>query len=112
MRIITQTSVERRFPDGERQYFDVVVAPLLENGQPLGVGITFVDVTRYSRLSEELQRTREEIQTANEELQSSNEELETTNEELQSTNAELDIARMKLVIDGRELLVGRLQLLF
>jgi len=102
-RIVTQTSVERRFPDGERQYFDVVVAPLFDNGHPLGVGITFIDVTRSSRLSEELQRTREEIQTANEELQSSNEELETTNEELQSSNEELETTNEELQSTNEEL---------
>jgi two-component system CheB/CheR fusion protein len=96
-RPVTQTSVERCFADGERQYFDIVVAPLFDDAQsPLGVGITFLDVTRYSRLSEELQRSREEIQTANEELQSTNEELETMNEELQSTNEELQTVNEEL----------------
>ena len=96
-RAITLTSVERRFHDGERQYFDLVVAPLFDDSQaPIGVGITFLDVTRYSRLSEELQRSREEIQTANEELQSTNEELETMNEELQSTNEELQTVNEEL----------------
>jgi two-component system CheB/CheR fusion protein len=102
-RAATQTSVERRFPDGERQYFDISVSPLLEAGQPVGVAITFIDVTRYSRLSEELQRTREEIQTANEELQSSNEELETTNEELQSSNEELETTNEQLQSTNEEL---------
>ena len=102
-RAVTQTSVERRFPDGERQYFDIAVSPLLEAGQPVGVAITFIDVTRYSRLSEELQRTREEIQTANEELQSSNEELETTNEELQSSNEELETTNEELQSTNEEL---------
>src|SRR3954470_3325548 len=73
-RPITQTSVERRFNDGEHQYFDVTVAPLSDDTQGrLGVVITVLDITRYSRLSEELARSREEIQTANEELQSANE---------------------------------------
>ncbi|HZD19399.1 MAG TPA: CheR family methyltransferase [Burkholderiales bacterium] len=103
-RALTQTSVERRFPDGERQYFDIVVAPLYDDSQTaLGAGITFVDVTRFSRLSEELQHTREEIQTANEELQSSNEELETTNEELQSTNEELETMNEELQSTNEEL---------
>ena len=102
-RVVTQTSVERRFADGERQYLDVVVAPLFDNGNPQGVGVTFVDVTRYSRLAEELQRTREEIQTANEELQSSNEELETTNEELQSSNEELETTNEELQSTNEEL---------
>jgi two-component system CheB/CheR fusion protein len=103
-RPITQTSVERRFPDGERQYFDLIVAPLYDDTQnPLGVGITFLDITRYSRVSEELQRSREEIQTANEELQSSNEELETTNEELQSSNEELETTNEELQSTNEEL---------
>ena len=103
-RAVIQTSVERRFPDGERQYFDIVVAPLFDDAQaPLGVGVTFLDVSRYSRLSEELQRSREEIQTANEELQSSNEELETTNEELQSSNEELETTNEELQSTNEEL---------
>jgi two-component system, chemotaxis family, CheB/CheR fusion protein len=103
-RSITATSVERRFSDGERQYLDVVVAPLFDDAQsPLGVGITFVDVTRFSRLSDELQRSREEVQTASEELQSSNEELETTNEELQSSNEELETTNEELQSTNEEL---------
>ncbi|HYX62724.1 MAG TPA: CheR family methyltransferase [Burkholderiales bacterium] len=103
-RAVTQTSIERRFPDGEGQYFDVVVAPLFDEGMaPLGVGITFLDVTRYTRLSEELQRSREEIQTTNEELQSANEELETTNEELQSSNEELETTNEELQSTNEEL---------
>jgi two-component system CheB/CheR fusion protein len=103
-RAVTQTSVERRFHDGERQYFDIVVAPLFdEGGSPVGVGLTFLDVTRYARMSEELKRSREEIQTANEELQSSNEELETTNEELQSSNEELETTNEELQSTNEEL---------
>jgi two-component system CheB/CheR fusion protein len=103
-RAVTQTSVERRFPNGDRQYFDVVVAPLFDEGMaPIGVGITFLDVTHYTKLSEELQRSREEIQTTNEELQSANEELETTNEELQSSNEELETTNEELQSTNEEL---------
>src|SRR5205085_2670451 len=90
--------------DGATQVLDIVAAPLYDDGQtPLGVAITFVDMTPYSRLSEELQRSREEIQTANEELQSSNEELETTNEELQSSNEELETTNEELQSTNEEL---------
>jgi two-component system, chemotaxis family, CheB/CheR fusion protein len=103
-RAITRTSVERAFPGGEPQYFDVIVAPLYQDGStPLGAAISFVDVTRAARLHEELQRSREEIQTAGEELQSSNEELETTNEELQSTNEELETMNEELQSTNEEL---------
>jgi two-component system CheB/CheR fusion protein len=103
-RAVTQTSVERRFPSGEPQYLDIVVAPLYDDGQkPLGAAISFVDVTRNVRLQEELRRSHEEIQTTNEELQSSNEELETTNEELQSSNEELETTNEELETMNEEL---------
>jgi two-component system, chemotaxis family, CheB/CheR fusion protein len=103
-RTVTQTSVERRFPGGESQYLDVVLAPLFDELQkPLGISITFLDVSRYTLLQEELHASREEIQTANEELQSSNEELETTNEELQSSNEELETTNEELQSTNEEL---------
>jgi two-component system CheB/CheR fusion protein len=103
-RAATKTSVERRLADGEAQLFDIVITPYFdEAGTPLGVGISFADVTRYSRLQEEVQRAREEIQTTNEELQSSNEELETTNEELQSSNEELETTNEELQSTNEEL---------
>jgi len=103
-RVITLTSVERRFPNADVQYLDVIVTPLYDQANnPLGVGISFPDVTAYHRLHGELQRSREEIQTANEELQSSNEELETTNEELQSSNEELETTNEELQSTNEEL---------
>ena len=90
-RTITQTSVERRFPSGESQFYDVVVAPLYDDSQkPIGAAISFLDVTRNTRLQEELRRSHEEIQTTNEELQSTNEELQTVNEELRTRSEELN----------------------
>jgi two-component system CheB/CheR fusion protein len=103
-RPVTQTSVERRFSDAESQYLDITVQPLYDESQaPLGVSVTFVDVTRNQKLLDELQRSREEIQTTNEELQSSNEELETTNEELQSSNEELETTNEELQSTNEEL---------
>jgi two-component system CheB/CheR fusion protein len=103
-RTVTLTSVERRFRDGEAQFLDVVVAPLFEDGhKPLGAAISFLDVTRATRLQEELSRSHEEVQTASEELQSSNEELQTTNEELQSSNEELETTNEELQSTNEEL---------
>jgi two-component system CheB/CheR fusion protein len=103
-RAVTLTSVERRFASGEAQYLDIQVAPFYEEGvRPLGVGITFTDVTRYYNLQEELTHSKEAIQTANEELQSANEELETTNEELQSSNEELETTNEELQSTNEEL---------
>jgi two-component system CheB/CheR fusion protein len=103
-RPVVRSNVERHFPDGETHHLDVVVTPLLDEGQKaLGVSVLFVDVTRSHRLQDELQRSREEIQTANEELQSSNEELETTNEELQSSNEELETTNEELQSTNEEL---------
>ena len=103
-RAVTQTGVERRFGDGDPQYLDIVVTPFVDDGNaPLGVGISFVDVTSYVRMQEDLRRSREEVQTSNEELQSSNEELETTNEELQSSNEELETTNEELQSTNEEL---------
>ncbi|HJT62522.1 MAG TPA: CheR family methyltransferase [Burkholderiales bacterium] len=103
-RTVTLTSVERRFADGEMQFLDVVVTPLFADGhKPLGAAISFIDVTRATRLQEELRRSHEEVQTASEELQSSNEELQTTNEELQSSNEELETTNEELQSTNEEL---------
>jgi two-component system CheB/CheR fusion protein len=86
-------------------------------GDLVGVGISFIDVTRdrgvrdelrhanaeLERAYEELQSLNEELETTNEELQSTNEELETTNEELQSTNEELETMNEELQSTNDEL---------
>ncbi|MFB4319426.1 CheR family methyltransferase [Actinomadura sp. 21ATH] len=83
---------------------DVVVGPLFDGGHGLiGVGISFNDVTRYSRLHDELEHANEELERAYQELQSLNEELETTNEELQSTNEELETTNEELQSTNEEL---------
>ncbi|HVL36768.1 MAG TPA: CheR family methyltransferase, partial [Burkholderiales bacterium] len=103
-RPISRPAVERRLSGSEAHYLDVTVSPLLEEGgAPLGVAVTFVDVTRFHRLQDELRVSREELQTTKEELQSSNEELETTNEELQSTNEELETMNEELQSINEEL---------
>jgi two-component system CheB/CheR fusion protein len=67
------------------------------------VQISFIDVSRYRHLQDELERSKNELETAYEELQSSNEELETTNEELQSTNEELETMNEELQSTNEEL---------
>ncbi|MFI0356661.1 CheR family methyltransferase [Actinomadura sp. 9N407] len=94
----------QRSPSADRCVLDVVVGPLFDNGQGLlGVGISFTDVSRYSRLHEELEHANEELERAYQELQSLNEELETTNEELQSTNEELETTNEELQSTNEEL---------
>jgi two-component system CheB/CheR fusion protein len=115
---ISLRDVEWLHPSGDHRVMDVQVAPLVSgDGALVGVGISFVDVTRYKRLQdavehskrdvevayEELQSTVEELETTNEELQSTNEELETTNEELQSTNEELETMNEELQSTNEEL---------
>jgi two-component system CheB/CheR fusion protein len=83
---------------------DVQVTPLTSTtGEPLGVAVTYADVTRYRRLQEALQESKREAETAYEELQSTVEELETTNEELQSTNEELETTNEELQSTNEEL---------
>jgi two-component system CheB/CheR fusion protein len=116
-RTIVHKDVEWTNSNSE-QYFDVQVTPLFDfNGNLLGSSISFNDVTRSKKLTEELeyssqelemayeelQSTSEELETTNEELQSTNEELETTNEELQSTNEELETMNEELQSSNQEL---------
>jgi two-component system, chemotaxis family, CheB/CheR fusion protein len=106
-------------PDkGEKRLLDGAVVPLLSAGDTvLGAIIVFEDVTRNSKLEQELQTNRhdleaayeelqatiDELETTNEELQSANEELQTTNEELQSTNEELETMNEELQSTNEEL---------
>jgi two-component system CheB/CheR fusion protein len=80
--------------------FDVVIAPL---DGPGGAVLSFVDVSRYQPLRDELERSQRELESAYEELQSAVEELETTNEELQSTNEELETTNEELHSTNEEL---------
>ena len=84
--------------------FDINVVPLYRyTDEPVGVGISFLDVTKYRQLRDELERSNHDLERAYEELQSLNEELETTNEELQSTNDELQMINDVLRLRGEEL---------
>jgi two-component system CheB/CheR fusion protein len=98
------TNIERVLPEGAPQTLDVHLTPLVDtDGTPLGVSITFHDVTHHRRLQTELKKSRQELETAYEELQSTNEELETTNEELQSTVEELETTNEELQSTNEEL---------
>src|SRR3989449_8730622 len=61
------TNVQRSGPDGQTRYYDVLVTTLRDDGQPLGVAITFTDVTPYAQLRDELERSHSELETAYEE---------------------------------------------
>nr|WP_277882489.1 PAS domain-containing protein [Pseudanabaena sp. FACHB-2040] len=103
-RTINLRDVEWQITPGETVYMDVQVMPLMETGNVvLGTSITFIDVSRYKRLQEELEHSNQELEMAYEELQSTNEELETTNEELQSSNEELETTNEELQSTNEEL---------
>ncbi len=84
-------------------FLEALIVPLSEGSTPLGISVSFTDVTRYRQLSEELQAANHEMETAYAELQSANEELETTNEELQSTVEELETTNEELQSINEEL---------
>jgi two-component system CheB/CheR fusion protein len=121
LRPVELNDVEWQRPGSqERNYYDVAIVPLFATpGDLLGVGVSFINVTRDRRVRdelahangelehayEELQSLNEELETTNEELQSTNEELETTNEELQSTNEELETMNEELQSTNDELQV-------
>ncbi|MGE5136944.1 MAG: CheR family methyltransferase [Gemmatimonadota bacterium] len=96
--------VWHRMPGSDPSVYDVSVVPLYRNtDEQVGVGISFLDVTRYRRLRDDLERSNHDLERAYEELQSLNEELETTNEELQSTNEELETTNEELQSTNEEL---------
>ncbi len=97
------SKVERHLPNSSVQYLNVQVTPLNDNGQILGVEITFDDMTASYKLQEEVERSKQDLETAYEELQSTNEELETTNEELQSTVEELETTNEELQSTNEEM---------
>src|SRR5215208_5430393 len=93
-----------RWSEDDGRTFDVAVSPLIRSdGAVLGASISFLDVTRYHRLQDELEQTNRDLEAAYEELQSTNEELETTNEELQSSNEELETTNEELQSTNDEL---------
>jgi two-component system CheB/CheR fusion protein len=103
-RTIRLRDVEWVRASGERLYLDIQVVPLLEGAEgPIGVSMTFNDVTRTQEMQLELEHANVELETAYEELQSTNEELETTNEELQSTIEELETTNEELQSTNEEL---------
>jgi two-component system CheB/CheR fusion protein len=104
LRPIELHDVEWLRPGAEASYFDVSIVPLFAGpGDLTGTGISFIDVTRYRRVRDELAYANTELERAYEELQSLNEELETTNEELQSTNEELETTNEELQSTNEEL---------
>jgi len=85
-------------------YYDVSITPLFSApGDLVGMGISFLDVTRYRAVRDQLEHANSELEHAYEQLQSLNEELETTNEELQSTNEELETTNEELQSTNEEL---------
>ncbi|MCD2186917.1 CheR family methyltransferase [Actinomycetospora soli] len=88
----------------ETLYFDIQVVPLAgQHEEGTAVALFFTDVTRYRRMTGELQAAHRQVETAYEELQSTVEELETTNEELQSTVEELETTNEELQSTVEEL---------
>ncbi|MCU1599729.1 MAG: cheR [Frankiales bacterium] len=83
--------------------WDIRIAPLVDEGDVLGVQLTFTDVTEQHELRDRLEHLHRELSTAYEELQSSSEELETTNEELQSAEEELETSNEELHSTNEEL---------
>jgi len=88
---------------GTTRFLDIVIVPLLDDRELLGIRVSFYDVTPLKSLQEELTHSKQELETAYEELQSTNEELETTNEELQSTVEELETTNEELQSTNEEL---------
>jgi two-component system CheB/CheR fusion protein len=99
-----QHEAEYARSQSETLVFDIQVVPLQPRGEDgMSIALFFTDVTRYRRMTAELQSAHRQVETAYEELQSTVEELETTNEELQSTVEELETTNEELQSTVEEL---------
>ncbi|HEY9674848.1 MAG TPA: CheR family methyltransferase [Waterburya sp.] len=103
-RTINLRDIKWHTSQGETLYLEVQLFPLLDRANNiLGINISFIDITRYQRLREELEHSKQELEMAYEEIQSTNEELKTTNEELQLSNEELETTNEELQSTNEEL---------
>ena len=92
------------FTAGGVDFLDIHLAPLADAaGGPLGVALTFIDVSLVCRLQDELEHSNRDLEMAYAELQSASEKLETTNAELQSTIEELETTNDELETMNAEL---------
>jgi two-component system, chemotaxis family, CheB/CheR fusion protein len=99
-----QHEAEYARTNSETLVFDIQIVPLEANGDDgVSIALFFTDVTRYRRMTAELESAHRQVETAYEELQSTVEELETTNEELQSTVEELETTNEELQSTVEEL---------
>jgi two-component system CheB/CheR fusion protein len=103
-KMIKLADVHFRPTIGDAVHLEVQLNPLIDADlKPLGVALSFHDVTTARLLQDELEHANRQLETAYEELQSTNEELETTNEELQSTVEELETTNEELQSTNEEL---------
>jgi two-component system, chemotaxis family, CheB/CheR fusion protein len=103
-RPISLRDIEWSPKPGEIRWLEIQTTPLFDGiGAPVGVSVSFADISGPKRLQQELEHSNQELETAYEELQSTNEELETTNEELQSTVEELETTNEELQSTNEEL---------
>ena len=102
-RPIQLRAIERRVAEVAPQYLDILISPLLDGSDLVGVSVSFTDITHFENLRSRLHRAHQDLETSYEELQSTNEELETTNEELQSANEELETTNEELQSANEEL---------
>src|SRR5262249_4953175 len=90
--------------DGQTRYYELQIRVVPStNSVPLGVAVSFHDITALASLADEHEERKRELETAYEELQSTVEELETTNEELETTNEELKSTNEELETMNEEL---------
>ncbi len=72
-------------------HLDIHIAPISDHsGKLLGANLTFIDITRYIFLENELEHLNSNLARVTQELQDTKELLHTTNTELESTKNELE----------------------
>ncbi|WP_414586394.1 CheR family methyltransferase [Scytonema sp. PCC 10023] len=90
--------------DDNTTYLEIHMAPISDpSGSLIGAILTFVDVTRYTKLENELEQTKSNLAKVSLELQSTQDVLESTTLQLNFTQNELEIVHQEMQLMSHEL---------
>ncbi|ARV57552.1 chemotaxis protein CheR [Nostocales cyanobacterium HT-58-2] len=85
-------------------YLDIYITPISDqSGKLLGANLTFIDVTSYRELEDELKHTNSKLTRVTQELQSTKNVLATTHTELECAQKELDTVHQEIQLIRQDL---------
>ena len=85
-------------------YLDIHMTPILDpSGSVIGALLIFIDVTRYTKLEDELEQTKSNLAKVSQQLQSTQDVLESTALQLKFTQNELETVHQEMQLMSHEL---------